>query len=98
MRLKRTIVETVLPRVNVEGEPVDKNNRTQDPKAEEWVQASDKVRLYLLHWGLTYYVAYDKDNYPYAVSYTVGICQEIQTGRVVMISPDQLTVVEKEVI
>ncbi len=97
MRLKRTIVEVLLPRINDVGNPVDKNNREADPRSKKWEQAIDPVRFYLLHWGLTYAVMHDKDEFPYAVSYTVGICQEIASGRILMFQPQDLRVIEKEV-
>lgn len=98
MRLKRTIVEVILPRINAKGNPVDKNNREYDVSStsKTWEQAMDSVRFYLLHWGLTYSVLYNENNHPYAVSYTAAICQEIKGGRIYLFQPQEIRVIEQE--
>lgn len=51
-----------------------------------------KGSYWLLHWGLKYDLLPDSYGKLVPVHYTVGICQNIQTGGIEMFLPDQLKV------
>ena len=96
MGTRRTIVEIKLPRVNAEGIPVDKDNRAYDKKLQVWEQAIAPVNFYLLHWGLEYVLLQDEHGKPYGINYTVGICQEMQTGLIRTFLPGEIRVIGVE--
>lgn len=96
MGTRRTIVEIKLPQVNAEGIPVDKDNQAYDKKLKAWEQAIDPVNFYLLHWGLEYVLLQDEHGKPYGINYTVGICQEMQTGLIRTFLPGDIRVIGVE--
>jgi hypothetical protein len=96
MSNRRTIVEIKLPRVNADGLPVDKDNRVYDKTLKKWEPAVDPVNFYLLHWGLEYVLLQDEHGKPYGINYTVGICQEMQTGLIRTFLPGDIRVIGVE--
>ena len=96
MGIRRTIVEIKLPRVNAEGIPVDKDNPAYDKNLKAWEQAIDPVNFYLLHWGLEYVLLQDEHGKPYGINYTVGICQEMQTGYIRTFLPAEIRIMGVE--
>jgi|AMWB02.1.fsa_nt_gi hypothetical protein len=87
----------MLPRVNADGNPVDKDGNEYDKKnPKQWVQAIDPVTFYLLHWGLEYILLQDENGKPYGINYTVGICQEMQSGAIRTFLPAELRVIGVE--
>lgn len=96
MRAQKTMVEIKLPRINEEGVPVDKDNQVYDKKLKNWEQAIDPVNFYLLHWGLEYVLLQDEHGKPYGINYTIGICQEIQTGLIRTFLPTEIRIIGVE--
>ena len=93
-----TVVSAVEPVLNEKGEALDKDGEVVDSSKrakKDQVEAHEEVYYYLLHWGLTYQILYDR-NIPYPITYTVGICQHIKTGVIKLFTPDKLTVIGKE--
>ena len=75
--------------LDTEGEIIDSDRiKVQEPGYE-------KVKYYLLHWGLTYEILVDQ-NQRYPIAYTVAICQRFGTGEIKSFVPQDLTVIGKE--
>lgn len=97
MGTRRTVVEINLPRVNKDGDPVDNKGEVYDRKMKaEWVQATDPIPFYLLHWGLEYILLEDANGKPYGINYSVGICQEMKTGVIRTFLPADIRVIGVE--
>jgi hypothetical protein len=77
----KTVVETMTPAFDKGGALLYKDGVSMEESTGEM--------YYLLHWGLQ---LTQTENYQ-PVTYTVGICQNIKTGRIFTFLPDQLRVV-----
>ena len=97
MRIKRTMVEVELPRYNKEGLPVDNTGTPFDDYkgTTEWSQAFEKKLYYLLHWGIHTEIR-KVDGAPVVLTFTVGICQDIETGNVQIFAPEEIRIIGEE--
>jgi len=57
----------------------------------------EKDLYYLLHWGLDYTIIETNDDMRVGVSYTVAICQNMETNIVRCFRPEQLQVLGREI-
>lgn len=53
-------------------------------------------KFYLLHWGLKYDIFPDENGVIHPAQITVGICQEISTGNILLFLPTSLKVIGYE--
>jgi hypothetical protein len=98
MARQMTVVSTMEPVIDDEGNLLDKDGNVINPSKKtkkDQVPVMEEVFYYLLHWGLTYEILIDNQQ-RYPVSYTVGICQHIKTGAIRTFIPQELTVIGKE--
>jgi hypothetical protein len=84
MSRHRTVVELMTLAFDKDGHPIYDDG-------VQMMNGSGEL-FFLLHWGLQ--LTTDKDNKP--VSYTVGICQELKTGIICTLLPEQLKVIGTE--
>ena len=93
-----TVVSVMQPVLNEKGELLDKDGKVIDSSKKskkDQEPAFEEVLYYLLHWGLTYEILVDKEA-RYPVSYTVGICQQIESGEIRAFLPTELKVIGKQ--
>ena len=76
----------VLCEVSVEKESPDENGDITFEKRQYW----------LWHWGLDQTII-ETDHGPVPVSYTVAICEDVETGQIMVFRPEQLKIFGKEI-
>ena len=88
----KTLVEVKIELVNKEGKPIDKDNKLIEA-GEQSIFVPKK--FILLHWGLETELVYDSEKNPIPFTYTVGICQDVETGHIDTFGPKAIKIIGK---
>ena len=56
-----------------------------------------RKQFYLLHFGTTYQIVDAGDGMKMPVSYSVALCQEVETGQIMSILPDSLRIIGEDI-
>ena len=68
----------------------DPEDPTQTDRDEEGNEMLETREMYIHHWGLQTETTEDKNGNLIVIQYTVGICEDVETGQIHTFMPTQL--------
>lgn len=68
----------------------------REGELEEGEPAMEKGTYWLLHWALKYEIIQLEEGHVAAVNYTVGICQDFNTGELRCFLPESIKIIGTE--
>ena len=69
----------------------------KDEELEEGVSVTERGKYWLHHWGLQYEIVQLQEGQVGAVSYTVGICEDYDTGEIRCFLPEQIKILGNDI-